>query len=130
MVRFLQANTHFVVHLDGIEELEAIVESDPEPIIVHVVDDANLKLLEAGEEYEFFGDDDAALFHDLNQELDEGNWHLVITNEQNTPTAVNVDILDEDEDGDDEEEEEEGEDEDEDEDDDTADEAPVKDKDA
>jgi len=124
MVRMLQSDTHLLLHLDGLLHLVATVESHPGPVNAYVVDDANLKLFEAGEEFEFLGDDEASSDRviDIGLEEEAGNWHLVLKNETDGPIAVNVAIIEEDdeddeEDGDDDEDDdEEDEDEDDDED--------------
>ena len=114
MVRLLKANTHIVILLDDIATLVARVETDPEPVCAHIVDAPNLKLFQAGEGYEFFGEDEASDEHDIEYELDpEKKWHLILVNENEDPTAVAIDIMDEDEAEEKEEEEEDDEDDDE-----------------
>ena len=114
MVRMLQSDTHLLLHLDGLLHLVATVESHPGPVNAYVVDDANLKLFEAGEEFEFLGDDEASSDRviDIGLEEETGNWHLVLKNETDGPIAANVAIIEEDDEDDEDDEEDDDEDDD------------------
>jgi hypothetical protein len=119
----LQSDTHLLLHLDGLLHLVATVESHPGPVNAYVVDDANLKLFEAGEEFEFLGDDEASSDRviDIGLEEETGNWHLVLKNETDGPIAANVAIIEEDDEDDEDDEEDEDEDDEDDEEDDDED---------
>ena len=108
MVRLIEADSRLALEITD-NDLSLVVESDPHGVVVHIVDNANLRLVELEEAYEYVGDEDAATSHEIDELLEgDGPWHIVITNEHtSSPVAVSIEL--EAADDDDEEEDEEGE---------------------
>ncbi len=103
-VQLLPPGSHISEELTA-GDLEFEVRSDPNPVLVRILDQDNFTRFEAGEDYTYFGPDLASKDHEFEESLEEGKaWHLVVLNESDEPVAVGTESYLDDDDAEEEEE--------------------------